>query len=141
MANGNHTHSWAIWLGISFHMVWGGLILIAGPRNSIQMEWVADHGGAYLWATLMVTTALLAAYGMIWKPRSFWLPLSLVPQQALLTLGALALVTVAINGATLFGKPIDSVFILQATTAEILAAVFHNIAAIDYHWRGFWKRG
>ena len=137
--------SWMILYAIVLHISWGLYLIMQGPVGSDY------HGGVFwnvfvsmappaFWGWMMLAAGLLA-FGAIFKKPSRAGVMLLLPQQAILTIGAVGIVLAGF-GWSPYDYEISRV--MRVAPASVGAFVFHTGAILQYHapnlWRRLWTR-
>lgn len=132
-------YAWIIWYAIFLHTWWGLNHLINPPvgedwHGGVSWNIYINLGGGDLWATAMLVAAVLAVISFFMTRGSISV-LMMLPQQAILTIGAIGIFT----SLTGYFYPFETSRVLRVAPLPIGAFIFHTLAILDYHDVFRWK--
>ena len=105
-------------------------------QGGISWNVYIELGGLQFWAIWMIIGAIAATISVLKSKRSVWWVLLLLPQQAVLTVGALG---VFLNLFGLYGD-FELSRIIRVLPRAVGFFIFYTIAILDYYGANLWKR-
>ena len=126
-----------IWYAIIIHLMWGILLVtvpLVGKDASGGLSWniYVELGGQMPWGIAMIVGAVLAIASLFIRRRKMLALLLLLPQQFILTIGAIGIITSMLGVFDGFAMS----RILRVLPLSWGAFICHTLAILDIHvWR------
>lgn len=132
---------WILWYAIILHLVWGVLMLgwPASINTTPTAGIVETFGSRWLTGAVLISAALLALHEL-WRANfTIFGLLSLLPQQALLILGAGGALDSILVSQYADGVLRPREFIFTDQFPALLAAFMHTVALVSLFGRNTWR--
>ena len=132
---------WIIWFAILLHLSWGIQMLVAPPtggdaHGGISWNIYVSMGGLTFWGIWMILAAFLAGVSVLRYKRGLLPVLMLLPQQAVLAMGAIGIITGFLG--TFHEFEISRV--IRVMPLSLGSFIFYTLAVLDYHGEELWKQ-
>lgn len=123
-----------IWFAITYHLIWAGLLVQSSEPTSVTglNMLYRVFPNRFLLAGVLAASAILAILA-ITKARRFVSLFLMLPQQFMLLVPLLAVVTAISTGTFADGVVRSSVFLAADKIGIVLLAVFHSLMLLQPH--------
>lgn len=127
--------NYMVWYAIFLHLWWGIYNIVDDPiasdnHGGVSWNIYVTMGGIELWGILFVVGSVLAIVALFWAPSRIVRIALLLPQQGVLTIGALGIIFHMLGwGDTQF----EISRVLRVAPLALGAFFFHTLAILNGH--------